>query len=71
VRESPRWLPGDTARLYHELTSYSPEREWTAIPGARLVVQPGTGHCPHWELPMGVRDGRMARRASLPLAQWR
>jgi SagB-type dehydrogenase family enzyme len=21
--------PGDTARLYHELTSYSPEREWT------------------------------------------
>ena len=22
-----------------------------AIPGARLVVQPGTGHCPHWEQP--------------------
>src|SRR3954449_528619 len=21
--------PGDTARLYHRLTSYSPEREWT------------------------------------------
>ncbi len=21
--------PGDAVRLYHELTSYSPEREWT------------------------------------------
>jgi hypothetical protein len=123
--------PGDTARLYHELTSYSPEREWTApvrdhrvlqdfvpndferwpapckayppglpvvelprdrpaatapatartrsagartrdglaaaIPGARLVVQPGTGHRPHWELPMRVRGwpyGTLRRAAA-------
>jgi hypothetical protein len=31
--------PGDTARLYHRLTSYEPEREWTAPVGHPLVVQ--------------------------------
>lgn len=31
--------PGDTARLYHELTSYVPEREWTDPIDHPLVLQ--------------------------------
>jgi SagB-type dehydrogenase family enzyme len=31
--------PGDTARLYHELTSYSPDREWTDPVDDPRVVQ--------------------------------
>jgi len=31
--------PGDTARLYHRLTSYVPEREWTTPVEDPLVVQ--------------------------------
>jgi hypothetical protein len=31
--------PGDTARLYHELTSYVPEREWTDPVDHPLVLQ--------------------------------
>src|SRR4051812_13749885 len=31
--------PGDTARLYHELTSYTPEREWDAPVDDPLVLQ--------------------------------
>ena len=31
--------PGDTARLYHELTSYSPERECTAPVRDHRVLQ--------------------------------
>jgi SagB-type dehydrogenase family enzyme len=31
--------PGDAARLYHELTSYSPEREWTVPIDDPRVVQ--------------------------------
>ena len=31
--------PGDTARLYHRLTSYSPEREWTEPIDDTLVLQ--------------------------------
>jgi hypothetical protein len=31
--------PGDTARLYHELTSYSPEREWTIPVDDPLVLK--------------------------------
>jgi hypothetical protein len=31
--------PGDTARLYHRLTSYSPEREWTDPIDDQRVVQ--------------------------------
>jgi SagB-type dehydrogenase family enzyme len=31
--------PGDAARLYHELTSYSPDREWTDPVDDPLVVQ--------------------------------
>src|SRR5918992_5598488 len=30
---------GDTARLYHELTSYSPDREWTTPVDDPLVLQ--------------------------------
>jgi len=31
--------PGDTARLYHELTSYHPEREWTTAVDDPRVLQ--------------------------------
>jgi len=31
--------PGDTARLYHELTSYAPDREWTTPVDDPRVVQ--------------------------------
>ena len=31
--------PGDTTRLYHELTSYVPEREWTDPIDHPLVLQ--------------------------------
>jgi hypothetical protein len=49
---------GDTARLYHELTSYTPEREWTAPVRVHRVRQDF--------LPNASNDGRMARYASLP-----
>src|SRR3954447_10848277 len=31
--------PGDTARLYHRLTSYTPEREWTTPVDDPRVLQ--------------------------------
>src|SRR3954454_5153288 len=38
ARLPARMPPGDTARLYHRLTSYAPEREWmTAIDDPRVM----------------------------------
>ena len=41
------------------------ERLTAAIPGARLIVYPETGHCPNWERPRRVADdlGALVREA--------
>lgn len=39
VGHSARMAAGDTARLYHRLTSYEPEREWTTPADHPLVLQ--------------------------------
>src|SRR4051794_9493403 len=52
--------PGDTARLYHELTSYTPEREWTEYvehPLIRNDFEPNdlsTFPAPHKAYPDGL-----------------
>ena len=46
-----------------------------AIPGARLAIYPGTGHCPHWEEPRRAAAhiaglaGEATRRAGGPLTR--
>jgi pimeloyl-ACP methyl ester carboxylesterase len=51
-------IAAPTLLLWGEADAYFPraeqERLAAAIPGARLVAYPDTGHCPHWERPERV-----------------